>query len=744
MSAHGAPIERRRFLGFVVAAPTLTMAGRLLLDGAFAKDASAAPYIPGGTPAPPGGTPEITDHYDATDMVMDSGRPFSYDLLIEVTKENRVRFEVPRMEVGQGIITAAAMMLADNLDARLEDIDATLSPAEVRRRTGQLTGHSLSVRSLWDPIRVIAGEMRARLATAGAEHLGVPASTVRTENTHVIATDGRRVPYGTISQAAAKIVPQVAPTPKPLDQLKVIGTPQARLDARAIVTGQVRYAMDLAVPGALPTVLALPATAGATVVSVDDSVAATMPGVVAVTPIPGVPEILIQPAVAVTAQTFPQALAARDALKVQWSKGTMDDMSDKEVSELLRSMLDPVTAPDTGEGVDAFFEWPYVPHAPMETDDAIADVKADRAELWVGSKTPVITLQRVAEALGFTDDQVTLHVVQAGGSFGRRLFPDPAIQAAQVSQRIGRPVKLMYTRHDDIQHGRTRPASVHHVRATVKNGEVRSFEHRMAGPELDFRHGFGEHVTAEGGEHNTKGVSQTVFHFTQKVPYKVGATSLSLQEQPLGVPTASFRATYSGTVMTINEIVIDELARLLGRDEYEFRRQLLDNDRFTAVLDKVAHEGQWGKPMPAGTAQGIGMHFEYKSVVAYLMECDARGPQPRITKATIAVDPGRVVNPKGLESTLMGVTMDGISLVFRAALHLDHGKTREGGFDDYQWGRMHHSPFEINVHILPPTQEVPGGAGELGLPAAAAAAANSWARATGKSPRRFPINEYGP
>ncbi len=146
--------------------------------------------------------------------------------------------------------------------------------------------------------------------------------------------------------------------------------------------------------------------------------------------------------------------------------------------------------------------------------------------------------------------------------------------------------------------------------------------------------------------------------------------------------------------------------------------------------------------MPAGTAQGIGMHDEYKSRIAFLMECDARGPEPRITKVTIAVDPGRVVNPKGLESQLMGVTMDGISLVFRAALHVDNGMTRETGFADYHWGRMNHSPFEINVHILPPTQEVPGGAGELGIPAACAAAANSWARATGEKPRRFPINEY--
>jgi isoquinoline 1-oxidoreductase subunit beta len=725
----GPAIERRRFLGFLVAGPTLTYAA-LTLDGLLPRNASAEGIS----------APEITDHYDMTDAVMASGRPFYYDLLIEITRENRVRFEVPRMEVGQGIVTAAAMMLADNLDARLADIDATLSPAEVRRRTGQFTGGSHSVRSLWDPIRVISAELRARLATAGAQHLGVPPATVRTEDTHVVATDGRRVPYGVISGAAATVVPQVPPVPKPLDQLRVIGTPQSRLDIRDVVTGRVEYAMDLAVDGALPTVLALPATAGATVVGVDDSVARAMPGVVAVTHIPGVPEALVLPAVAVTAHTFAQAIAAREALEVRWSRGTMDDMSDQELKELLYSMLDPVTAP--GEGIDAFFEWPYVSHAPLETNDAIVDVRADGAEIWTGAKMPVITLQRVAEALGMRDDQVTLHVVQSGGSFGRRLFYDPAVQAAQVSQRIGRPVKLMYTRSDDMKHGRTRPASVHHVRVTVRNGDVQSFEHRMAGAEVDFRFGLGEHLSGTAAGQSPRGASQTAFNFTQKVPYRVGATSLSLQETPLAIPTSPWRSIYSGTVGTINEIVIDELARLLGRDEYEYRREMLDNDRARAVLDKVAREGQWGKRMPAGCAQGIGMHDEYKSVVAFLVECDARGPEPRITRATIALDVGRAVNPRGLEAQLMGVTMDGISVVFGAALHLDNGRIRESSFEDFHWGRMRNSPFEIDVHILPPTQEVPGGVGELGVPAASAAAANAWARATGRKPRRFPINDH--
>jgi isoquinoline 1-oxidoreductase subunit beta len=735
MSRAAVNVSRRRFLGFlVVGGPTLAIGARLGLDGAFGNGVSGAEV----------GFPEINDVADLTDFYTVAVAPFSYDLMIEITPENRVRFEVPRAEVGQGVITAASMMLADNLDVRLADIDAGLSPAEPRRQTAQITGYSKSVRELWDPIRIIGAEMRARLATAGADHLGVPAHTVRTENTHVIAADGRKVAYGTIAAAAAQLqAPKVAPVPKPFDQLKVIGTPQSRTDAYEIVTGRMRYAMDLPVEAALPTVLALPPTAGARFVSVDDSAARAMPGVVAVTPVPGLPDIRIGGGVAVTAQTFGQAIKARDALAVTWSAGAMDHMSDQEISRLLYSMLEPCNAPATPEGIDAFFEWPYAGNLPMETDDCVADVRGERAEVWLGSQTPISTSQFVAEAVGLRDEQVTLHVVPAGGAFGRRFYANPAVLAAQVSQRIGKPVKLMTTRADDVRHGRSRPAGVHHVRVAVNGGRITSFEHRLAGPLLDLRYGLlGERISAQHAAADPEGNNESV-PIIIKIPYAVGATSVSFKVQELAIPTGAFRSVYSGTVGTINEIVISELARKMNRDEYEFRRELLDGDSYRAVLDKVAHEGQWGRPMAAGTAQGFGMWYEYKSLVAYLMECDVRGPKPRITRCTIAVDPGRAVNPRGLEAALMGATMDAIATVFTAGLHIDRGAVRETGLADYRWTRMFDSPLDIKVHVLAPTADLPGGAGELGFPAAAAAAANAWAGATGHVVRRFPLSEYG-
>jgi isoquinoline 1-oxidoreductase beta subunit len=272
---------------------------------------------------------------------------------------------------------------------------------------------------------------------------------------------------------------------------------------------------------------------------------------------------------------------------------------------------------------------------------------------------------------------------------------------------------------------------------------VVSYEHRMACPEMDLRHGLGDVATGYVTEYNNEGACQYFFTHTQKMFYKTGPTAITLKQRLLAKPTAAWRVVYSGQVHTIDEIVMDELARMAGKDEFEYRMEMLDSDRHRAVLEKCAHEAQWGRKLPAGVAQGIGMHDEYKSIVAYIMEVDTRGKEPRMTRCTIAVDNGYCVNPKGTESSLLGQAMDGFSVVYRAGLHVDNGATRESNFHDYKWSRMFDSAPEMSVHILPSSNVVPGGVGELGVPAASGAAANAWARATGKQVRNFPINEYG-
>ena len=368
-------VHRRTVLkGFLVAGPTLAIAWRIgLPDGAGAFPVTSS---------------ETTDFQDLTDHLVLTGSAGYYDLLIEIKPDNRVYLEVPRMEVGQGVKTTIGMMVADNLDVPFENMDITLSKAEQKRGAGQLTGGSHSARSLWDPVRLICARMRGQLMAAAAQKMGVPVTALRTEDGYVIARNGDKVAYGEIGELARTIPNAPTATPKTAKDFKIIGKPHHREDARRIATGTMPYAMDTPVEGALPTVVAMAATHGASVVSIDDSEAKAMKGVIAITHIPGMPEFLIPEAVAVTAETFGIAKKAKNALKIKWSAGPMDQLSDGQIDELMNGIIDKVSAPDTEQMIDAKFRWPYVPHAPMEPNDAVADVRPDRAEVWTGCKIP--------------------------------------------------------------------------------------------------------------------------------------------------------------------------------------------------------------------------------------------------------------------------------------------------------------------------------------------------------------------
>jgi isoquinoline 1-oxidoreductase beta subunit len=716
-------VGRRGFLAFVVAAPTLTVAVRLNMG---AEAAPAGIGIPG--------LPDLSDFIDLGDVLTTLALPTSHLLTLEITEANRVVLHLPRAEVGQGISTAVAMMVAEEIDARLSDVDTPLSDARSELMFNQITGGSNSVRSLYDPVRAMAAEARARLVTAAARQWGVDARTLATRDTAVIAPDGRSASYGSLSSAAARIAaPAVSAKTKPENKHAVIGKPTTRLDARELVTGKARYALDLDVPGALPTVVARPPTIGGTVVSVDDSAARSLSGVVAVATIPT--------GVAVVAETFGQAMAARDALRITWGKGTIDTLSDADIGDKLRAAtlpLSPLAA--LTPHIDAEFDFAFVPHAPMETNSAVADVRADRAEIWAGLKTPIIAAQTIATELGLPQSKVTVHVVRSGGSFGRRLFFDAALEAAQVSKKVGRPVKLMWSRTDDIRHGRLRSATHHKVRVTHLAGQVLSYEHRVASVHTDFATGAGEALSATFSGLAPAAYPQAVFALTEHVPYNFGLMTELLSEVPLRMNTGSWRSVYSATTRAAEEIMVDEVARAFGRDPVAYRRAMLKTARCRAVLDTVAQRGKWGRAMPAGHAQGVAVHDEYQSCTACLIEIDATDPkQPRVTKAVIAADVGRPINPRGLEAQLLGGLTDGISTILQAGVHIDHGLPVEGSFGDFHYARQRHTPPVVEIHIMP-ANGAPGGAGELGVPAAAAAVANAYARATGTRPRRFPIN----
>jgi isoquinoline 1-oxidoreductase beta subunit len=695
-------IDRRRFLTWVMASPGLVVA-------ALEVEKAATPD-------------------EAT-----------FDLYITLRSDGRVIATLPRTEMGQGITTGVAMLVAEELDASLGSVDVRTADADSRWLI-QLTGMSSTMRYIAGPLRAAAARARARLVTAAAHLWRVPAFSLTTSNGEVIAPDGRRAGYGELAQSAAGVLlPEVSTQPKDPSTYTLVGQPTGRIDARDIVTGAARYTLDLAIPGAVPAVVARPPTLRGSVQSYSASAALAMPGVVGVVQLPT--------GVAVAAQSFAQALAARDALQISWAPGPASSLSDAGIRTRLRDGVGARPLPPlfTTQTLEGRFDFPYLAHAPMETQSCVASVLSDRAEVWTGAQDPKYARREVAAALGWalTPQRVTVHTERAGGGFGRRFFPEAAVEAALISRGLGRPVKLMWTRNDDMRQGRFRPASHHRILAYLgASGSILGWHHRAAIPTVEFPHGFGDAVTAIFGAVLPEVTSAAFFWLTQHVPYHFGLVTQELREVSIPIPTASFRSVFTSQVAVANEIFIDQLARTLGRDPVELRRSRLSSARLRAVLDKVVLEGAWGRPLPPGVAQGVAVLEEWDSAIAHLVEVDVTGATPRVVRVVAAADVGIPINPKSIEAQLQGAAIDAISTTLSAGIHIDAGAVREGSFADYAWLRMRHAPAQIEVHLIRSDDRV-GGVGELGYPSAAAAVANAIARATGTMPIRFPILAAG-
>ena len=714
---------RRTFLTYLVAAPTLTIVAKLGVESAAP---AAATLIP-----------QPSEILDLGDALILAGLPTSGLLRLEVKESGKVHLELPRDEVGQGITTAFAMLVAEELEIPLSDVVIDLADARTELLMNQLTGGSNSTRSLYDPIRMSAANARGQLMAAAAREWKTSVDKVTIKEGKVFGPGGESSLIGSLSVIAAKYgLPNLKTKPKDPSTYTLVGKPTNRIDARKAVTGQIEYATDFEVPDAMPTMVARPPTINGKPKSFNEAEIRSMPGVLDVA--------MIETGVAIRAETFGQARDAKQAVKAQWSKGTIDDLSDKEIFDQLHKATLPFLVPPLlTQHVDAEFDFHFVSHAPLEPNSAIADVRKDGATIWAGLKSPVIAKQTIANELGLPHDKVTVHVLQGGGSFGRRLFFDAALEAARCSKAFGKPVRLMWTRIDDMRHGRARAASHHKLRATFALGKVLTYEQRVASVETDFRHGLGEIITGVASQLPVGGnysFAQTVFLLTVTCPYEFTAVTQLLNEIPLQMHTGSWRSVYSANTRGAEEILVDEVAKELKKDPLEFRLSQLKEPHKKAVLEKVAKEGDWGKEMPEGFAQGIAFHEEYKSCTGTLVEIDARDPKkPRVTKAVIAVDVGLCLNPRGLQSQMLGGLTDAIGTTLRAGLHIKDGLPLEGSYSQFHYTRQADSPTDVKIFVMDSDRD-PGGAGELGVPGAVGAVANAYARATGTKPRTFPIN----
>jgi isoquinoline 1-oxidoreductase beta subunit len=737
-------IPRRRFLGYLLAAPTL-LAGAQLGAELFRQPAVAT--LP---------TIQPVDLYDLTDLLTDATMMTSHLITVGVHPDGTASFALPRAEVGQGITTAAAMIIAEEMGLPVEKVKVTLADARPDLLWNQFTGGSNSIHSIYTPLRVAASIARGQLLQAALELLGGTLSDLGISNGVITGLGGKTATFGSLAQRAAvsKTTP-VLTRLKAQSSFQVIGKPQARLDALDIVTGRKKFALDTEVPGALPTMVCRPPTINGRVRSVQN--------LAQVKAMPGITDVVVVPTgVAVRGKTFGQCIDAINALKVSWAPGTVQGKSEPNVlADLKNAEIPMIPRLDVlGKSIEQVFTFQFRPGDPLETNCAVADVRRDRAEIWSSLKSPIWAKQQIAQGLGLPPDKVTVHVSEGGGSFGRHLFCDAAFEAATISQKMGKPVKLMWHRTDNFRQGRAHPMATSRVRVMYSGGNILAFDQRHTSVATDFTQGLGEILTAMAATfpaQNFLEYSETVFNLTQNVPYNFGLATQLLNEiyQYNTFNTSSVRNVYSPNVTTAAELMVDQVANAMGKDPYRFRRQFVRDTRMAAVLDKAASVGRWGRAMAPGTAQGIAVRKEYKGRSACLVEIDCTPGTvnrkvrdgftgPRVTKVVYAVDVGLPINPLGVQAQIMGGIMDGIAQALTYSLHFKDGYFLEGSWDNAYYTRQWNTPPDIQIIVMPPTTDSPGGCGEFGVGTSMAAVACAYARATGTLPTTFPINHNGP
>jgi len=738
-------VSRRRFIGYLIAGPTLIAAAPQFIAPAAARAAIA--------------THQPVDDYDLSDLLNEAAAPTSGLITVVVNKDGTVSFALPRAEVGQGITTAVAMTIADEIGIALDLVNITLADARPELNWNQLTGGSNTMHSIFYPVRAAAAIAKDQLLAAAANILQEPPDDLSVVGDQIQASNGKSVSIGELAtRAAVTKTRQVSTTLS--SNYTLVGTPQRRIDALDIVTGRKQFAMDLQIPNALPTMVCRPPTINGSAKQVINlATVKRMPGVTDVVLIPHTQ--YVAGGVAVRAQTFGQCIDAVRALEVTWEPGPTADLSDADVKqELVKTQLPLLPALPGVKTLEQSFTFYFRPGDPLEPNCAVANVTKDSAEVWSSLKSPIWAKEQLVTILGLPLEAISVHVAQGGGSFGRHLFADAAFEAAAISQAMGKPVKLMWHRTDNFRQGRTHPMAVSTVRVQYSGGDVLALDQSHASVATDFSMGFGEIISAMFAtlpETNSLGYSQTIFNLTQQVPYNFGVVAQVLNEAYAydTFNTGSTRNIYSPDVVTAIELIVDQLAAEMRTDPLAFRRAFVRDPRLLAVLNKVAQAGSWGRPMPAGTAQGVALHGEYKGACACLVEIDCRPATvnrkiedaftgPRVTKVVIAVDVGLAINPLGLEAQMIGGAMDGIAHALTYSLHLKDGHFLEGSWDNAYYTREWNVPLDVEVIVMPPTTDKPGGAGELGVAPVMAATACAYARATATMPTEFPVNHNQP
>jgi len=671
---------------------------------------------------------------------------FKPNAFIRITSDNRVTVICGLSEMGQGVLTAIPMLVAEELEADWSKIKVEQAPADPAYANPfmhmQATGGSTSVRANWEPMRKAGATAREMLIAAAADTWKVDKSECRAEKGMVLHKSGKKLSYGKLADRAAK---QAAPGDiqlKDPKDFKIVGKGAKRLDTPGKVNGSARFGMDVRLPGMLTAVVARAPVAGGKVASFNAGKARAMPGVKHV--------VQIGSGVAVVADGYWNALKGRDALEIKWDDGagasvssegirkTFGELANKEGTIGIKKGDANATLAGGAKQLEAVYEVPYLAHACMEPMNCTASVKPDSVEIWGSTQSPGLLQIVLSQVAGVKPEQVKVTTTMLGGGFGRRFGFDFAIDAVLTSKAVGAPVHVVFPREDDIKGHFYRPASVVKFQAALDaaGNPIATRMHAVSSSISDAGHMPYE----SNGLPPMKGVDGFAVEGLTEWPYATPNLQIewTKNEPPVGV--WFWRSVGHSQNIFFAEGFVDELAAAAGKDPFEYRRALLaDAPRYKGVLELAAEKAGWGKHLAAGRARGIAVGQSFGSYVAEVAEVTVGNDgKVKVHRVVCAVDCGRTVNPDIVKRQMESAIVFGLSAALYGKITLKDGKVEQSNFNDYPVLRMSEMP-EVEVHILP-SSAAPGGVGEPGLPPLAPAVANAVFAATGKRVRKLPFD----
>jgi isoquinoline 1-oxidoreductase beta subunit len=669
--------------------------------------------------------------------------PFAPNAFIRIDRSGRVTLIMPQVEMGQGIYTAHAMMLADELDAAWDSVSVQAAPPDTALYanpllTLQATGNSNSVRAFWLPLRRAAAASRAMLIAAAARRWRVDPSACGAANGEVLhPSSGRKFSYGALVDAASREPPPKSPRLKSPAEFNFIGRPMKRLDTPDKVNGKAQFGIDMMPPGVKFATLAACPVFGGKVGHVDASAAERIPGVRQV--------VVLEDLVAVVGDHFWAAKQGLEALTIHWEEGPNATVDSALIRERLRkaseraglvarNIGDVDKALAAGSRHEARFELPLLAHAPMEPMNCTVHVTSDACEVWVGTQVCARTQAAAAQVTGLPLEKVTVHNQLLGGGFGRRLETDATEKAVRIAQKVDAPVKLVYTREEDIRHDLYRPIYYDRIAATLKDGRIDAWHYRVAGSSVVARW----LPPAYAGNHD---IDFDEVDSAIDMPYEIPNLRVEVvREEPPAVPTGFWRGVGPNNNVFAVESFMDELAAAAGKDPVAFRRAMLaKTPRLEHALDVVVEKAGWGSPLPPRTARGVCCQVAFASFIATVVETqvDTDG-EVHLRRVTSAVDAGTVVNPDTIVAQLQGGLIFGLTAALYGEITIEKGRVQQGNFNDYRMLRIDQAP-KIEIHLIE-SGEPPGGIGETGTTAGPPALRNALYAATGIALRRLPID----